>query len=270
MSKASLEKKLSEKRIDWADISRNEKLTENFMREHAKKIKWDSICSYQKLSESFIEEFIDKINWYEISIWQILSEDFMRKYQDKIDWREISKYQKLSNDFICEFKDKVDWNYICAFQKLSNECMRTCKDYLFWENVYIYQEFDQNFKEEFKDKLPQTSYIPRLCAFYPKSIEEMFSIIKEHIIKQKGCKGKFIFNQHYLSFYYRFNPEYAGNPFIDLSINYYDNLLTINSKKNWEVKGGTNRTLSTFNIPLSKIDKLEEKVVVFLENNKLN
>lgn len=266
MSKTSLEKRLNEKRVDWSAISRDEKLTEDFMRKYSKKIKWNIICYSQKLSEAFIEEFINKIYWEEICTWQTLSEDFIRKYKDKVDWREISEHQILSNDFICEFKDKVDWFFVCKHQTLSMECMRACSEYLFWEHIYIYQEFDQEFKNEFKDKLPQTSYIERRCAFFPKTLDETFQIIKEHVAKEKACNGELVFNKQRLTFSYRFNPEYYGNGFIDLNLSYYSSIKKPFADKVFEVKGETNRYSKSFNIPIEKINRIEEKINSFLKN----
>ena len=43
--------------IDWNNISKHQKLSENFIREFQDKVNWYNISNYQKLSEKFIKEF---------------------------------------------------------------------------------------------------------------------------------------------------------------------------------------------------------------------
>ena len=95
-------------KVDWTDISANQKLSEKFIREFEDKVCWHAISSNQKLSEKFIREFEDEVYWTYISRYQKLSEKFIREFKDKVDWTYISKYQKLSEKFIREFKDRVD------------------------------------------------------------------------------------------------------------------------------------------------------------------
>ena len=71
-----------------------------------KKISWEEYynpdfdwgnCEFyknNKLSEDFIREFQDKVNWYCISACQKLSEDFIREFKNKVNWKNIFKHQK--------------------------------------------------------------------------------------------------------------------------------------------------------------------------------
>ena len=52
---------------NWKEISKFQKLSENFMRDHHDKVDWTNITHYQKLSEDFISEFQDKVSWYQIA-----------------------------------------------------------------------------------------------------------------------------------------------------------------------------------------------------------
>src|SRR5574344_2919093 len=45
-------------------------------------VKWNNISKYQKLSEEFIEKHKDKLNWDKISEYQKLREPFIEKYKD--------------------------------------------------------------------------------------------------------------------------------------------------------------------------------------------
>jgi hypothetical protein len=54
--------------INWAGLSRNYNLSENFMREFQDMVYWSYISKYQKtLSEDFLIEFLDRIEirWLE-------------------------------------------------------------------------------------------------------------------------------------------------------------------------------------------------------------
>ena len=99
--------------VDWKRISRNQTLSEAFIREFADKVHWPSISIYQKLSEDFIREFADKVEWVYICTDQNLSEDFIREFADRVNWWGISHSgAPLSEEFIREFIDKLDWERI--------------------------------------------------------------------------------------------------------------------------------------------------------------
>ena len=101
---------------------KNNRFTEEFIREFANKVNWNHVFHYQTLSENFIEEFENNIDWWYVSQYQTLSESFIRKHADKVAWNLISMYQTLSEDFIMEFIDKVNITWIQLFQKdLSEE-----------------------------------------------------------------------------------------------------------------------------------------------------
>ncbi len=100
--------------VNWCDISYNQKLSEEFIRNFQNKVDWYNISRCQKLSENFIREFQDEVNWVRISINQKLTENFIREFKDKVDWILISINQKLSPEFINEFDLKIDednWLY---------------------------------------------------------------------------------------------------------------------------------------------------------------
>ena len=75
--------------------------------EFKEKADWIDISFNQKLSEDFIKEFKDKVVWYWISY--TLSEDCIREIKDYIDWNYIpvSQFHNLSEDFIWEIKDTI-------------------------------------------------------------------------------------------------------------------------------------------------------------------
>ena len=139
--------------IDWNNISKHQKLSENFIREFQDKVNWCNISYKQKLSEEFIREFQDKFNWESISRNQKLSEDFIREFQCEVDWESISKSQKLSEDFIREFQDKVHWSRISESQKLSEDFIREFQYKVNRFSISIYQNLSEDFIREFKNKV---------------------------------------------------------------------------------------------------------------------
>ena len=119
----------SEASIDWREVSKNQKLSESFIREFKERLDWIRISRYQKLSEDFIREFQDSVYWMWISFYQKLSEDFIREFKDSVDWEVVSEEQKLSESFIREFKEYVDWFWISSTQELSKAFIEEFKDY---------------------------------------------------------------------------------------------------------------------------------------------
>lgn len=181
---------------NWENISRDYKLSEDFMREFQDKLDWFTASSCQILSEDLMRELIEKnvyLNWRFISTHnQQLSEDFMREFQDKFNWINvlltrlltedlikeifknktkpwirISKYQILSENFIKEFKDKVVWKHISACQSLSESFIEEFKDYVDWKNIANHQYLSKEFREKYElDKyITQTNWLYKDTSF---------------------------------------------------------------------------------------------------------
>ena len=141
------------KTIYWSDISQNQKLSENFIRDFQDKVYWDYISYYQQLSEKFIIEFKDKVIWKYISTQQSLSENFIRKFKKKIYWYRISLNQKLSEDFIREFQNIISLYDIAYYQQLSENFIKEFKDKINWKCISYSQILSKEFIEKFKDKI---------------------------------------------------------------------------------------------------------------------
>ena len=214
----SAEQKLSEDFIrefkdyvDWGWISENQKLSESFIREFQDKVDWYWVSSHQKLSESFIREFQDKVDWGRISITQKLSEDFIREFQDRVKWYWISKFQKLSEDFIREFKNKADWVCISAHQKLSENFIREFKDDIYWYYISECQKLSNAFIEEFEIKLNLNKIKE---SWHYKTTEEkkqaviatgLYECHEDYFIAYKGIRS-----DRYSKFNFQYNYEKGG------------------------------------------------------------
>ena len=57
------------------------------------KIYWWNISRSQKLSEDFIREFQDKVDWYHIRACQTLSDDFLKEFYDKKNYAKARDYK---------------------------------------------------------------------------------------------------------------------------------------------------------------------------------
>lgn len=95
--------------IDWAYVSSNMELSEDFIREFAEFVDWGT---------NSINGWTRKIG-FGISAKQLLSEPFIAEFKDKVEWKSISKFQSLSNAFIDAYADRVYWRYISMYQTVS-------------------------------------------------------------------------------------------------------------------------------------------------------
>ena len=85
---------------NWENISKNSKLTEDFMKEFKDKLNWNKISQYQTLSEDFIKEMKDYVKWSKIARYQTLSEEFKKEYKNKLRVRKSKKTEKkVKNDY---------------------------------------------------------------------------------------------------------------------------------------------------------------------------
>jgi len=178
--------------IDWEDVSKNQNLSEEFIRENVDKVNWNYISKYQKLSEGFIREFQNKVNWTWISKYQKLSEDFIQEFQDKVNWYWISIYQKLSEDFIREFQDKVNWCWISIYQNLSKEFIREFQDKVNWDWISKYQKLSKDFIKEFNLEKPKDNWLyvsKEEKLEYIKNHTDYEVVDNEYIIAYKSCRS---------------------------------------------------------------------------------
>lgn len=94
--------------LNWKYVFCTQSLSESFIKYIINKIPmiaeyWKDISKCQKLSENFIEEFKDNMDWKQIWMHQSLSERFIKRFFNRLneeDFWSISRYQKLSMLFI--------------------------------------------------------------------------------------------------------------------------------------------------------------------------
>ena len=177
----------------WSDISRCQKLSEEFIEKYSDRVDWDYISAYQKLSENFIEEHVDKVNWNCISKYQKLSEEFIEEHVDEVNWYCISKYQKLSEEFIEEHVDEVNWYYVSKCQIITPKFAKK-------HNIQINNN-SQRSASEWKQMIEKTN---------------MYECHKDYFYAYKGIR-----NDRYsqFNFQYQYLPGETYECFSDYSDN---------------------------------------------------
>ena len=101
------------------------------------KVDWIDISYNQSLSEDFIREFKDKVDWNNISAYQTLSENFIREFKDKVNWDCISFNQKLSLDFIYEFENRLCMDYLFKKNRVTKQQLDDIR-----ERETVYSRFE--------------------------------------------------------------------------------------------------------------------------------
>ena len=142
---------------EWSGISKNNILSEDFIRKYSDKVNWFYISSSQKLSCQFIEEFQDKVDWNNISRYQKLNIDFLNQFKNKVNWNLITIYQLDNFEFINKFSKYLNWNQIEEFNFLSEDFIREFKYNLDWQKIKLYLKrstkqkyYSVDFIKEFK------------------------------------------------------------------------------------------------------------------------
>lgn len=148
------------KYINWISISRDEDISEDFIRRHVDNICWTLLK--KEFSEEFIEEFIDKLYIEGIVKKQKLSENFWKKhlYNNYVKLSYVFKYQNLSEEFVeyiisaPESQNRIQelWNIISAYMRLSVSFFKKYQDLINWECVACRCDLTEDFIEEFMEK----------------------------------------------------------------------------------------------------------------------
>ena len=81
-------------KIKWDTLFRNVGFCEEFIRELDQRFDfgkdiWMDITRWQRLSEEFIEEYKDKVEWEYVALYQYVTEPFVEKWKEKT----IAKYR---------------------------------------------------------------------------------------------------------------------------------------------------------------------------------
>ena len=194
----------------------NKELNANY--ESLDKVDWYEITKYQKLSEDFIREFQNKVDWFYISRYQKLSENFIREFKDRVYWNLISQYQKLSEDFIREFQYKVYWNCISESQKLSEDFIREFPNNVKWYNISKYQKLSEDFIKESNLKIDKDNWLYKTTEFKKEQVIKcgLYECHEDYFIAYKAIR-----NDRYS--HYNFQYQYLKNGIYECHCDCTDN-----------------------------------------------
>lgn len=62
----------------WLHVSRQHRLSEQFIHKYSDRVDWEYVSKYQKLSESFISQHSHKVDWHNIVLFQLLRVEYIR------------------------------------------------------------------------------------------------------------------------------------------------------------------------------------------------
>lgn len=128
-------------KVNWAHASRRS-LSEDFIRDCKEWVDWAKISRTQKMSTSFIEEFQDYVNWKTLSLNPFLDETTIVAFQNQLDWAVIGASQQLSLEFVREFEDRLNWEMLSLRMPLSASIIREFQDKFTWDLVAFRPELD--------------------------------------------------------------------------------------------------------------------------------
>jgi len=103
--------------VNWKDISKNEKLSDQFIYNNGDKLYWPYLVKYQTLSRVTIKNFVDKINenklWESLIINQKIPWDVMEEYiyVNVKYWRLLATYQEMGNTILCRMIKHMNKNF---------------------------------------------------------------------------------------------------------------------------------------------------------------
>ena len=97
-------------------ISKNQTLSENFIRDFQNEVIWIRICANQKLSNEFIREMHDKVHWLSLCDKQDLPDDMLMEFQHHIRWEEFFHYRAASYPILKKFIAKTSFLNMNEFE----------------------------------------------------------------------------------------------------------------------------------------------------------
>lgn len=138
-------------------LSKNQKLSESFIRKFRKVLHLYYVYIYQKnISDEFREDFVlANMNWDYVP-YHILDDDFIIKFKDKLDLLTLCRYNKVSANVIEKCKSIFSWKhwkYISGNTSISETILMNNQDKIHWDVVAKRDNLSDLFKEMFKDKL---------------------------------------------------------------------------------------------------------------------
>lgn len=182
------EKGYKDKRsVSWNAVSRDEELSENFLRENSDQVNWKLVSEFQVLPEIFVRKFSGRLYWKEVIQHQQVSEGFIEEFASEEKWqveteklsrRQQTLYEKeglpfdereywtivsmkkqlangkgLSPAFIERHQEKLSWHCLSKCQKLPMQLIDRHKRHVDWHEITRMQVLSERFIEKHRDKV---------------------------------------------------------------------------------------------------------------------
>lgn len=188
--------------MKWDNISQEEDLSEDFIREHADVLHWKKLSLHKTLSKEFIYEMEQYVDWRNVvmfhpAINEMLSDAIEHRKKEIVNttsysqhvlaFQELSFNPHLNKENIFKYGCMLNWN-ILLFENpyVKNEMeVEEYKNYIYWDSVHReaihFQEIDMEFFKKHKKYLhwdDVTEYLLKTKFDFPISFVEEY---KEYI-----------------------------------------------------------------------------------------
>lgn len=150
----------------FGQLFTHQTLSESFIEKYAgnNPLTWENISRYQKLSDEFIDRHADDVDWTCISEYQTLSEETMLQHIDDIDWGYVSGSQEIPLHLLEAHME--DGNGIIL-------------DGLYWPDVFKFQDIPREFVVKHLDTFSMYSLIMEVLRDKYPGIEEEMNLEKK-------------------------------------------------------------------------------------------
>jgi hypothetical protein len=144
-------------KVDWAELSGNEILTESFVLKHMDKIDWFNLSHNEAISENFVRHHIDRFDLEELSGRKTLSLEFFEYYYHRLYTAEMAKNIAIPWSFISEHFEDFDheeyWPGICLKPYIPLNVLEENVDKLSWLHLCKNPTIPLKFFEQHMDQL---------------------------------------------------------------------------------------------------------------------
>lgn len=143
----------------FGQLFTHQALSESFIEKYAgnNPLNWENISRYQKISDEFIDRHADDVDWTYISEYQTLSEETMRSHIEDIDWAYASGSQE------------IPLSLLEAHMEVGNGIIL---DGLYWPDVFKFQDIPREFVVKHLDTFSMYSLIMEVLRDKYPGIEE--------------------------------------------------------------------------------------------------
>lgn len=169
---------------EWNSISKNNKISLNFIREFYMLVNWDIVSVRNDINEEFIIEFEKKVNFKKINT-KKLSIEFIRRYRHFLNWDILSTH--ISEKYYYEFQSYINWDIISE-KDIDEDFVGKYQKFLNWDIISEKDILPESFLLKFIHKLNLNKIHTKVLftlLVYKININRIQSWYKRIIINRK-------------------------------------------------------------------------------------